>query len=70
MVQICFKLDPPPAPVLRIGGKELDVVTETKLLGLNVQSNQSWESQVNNVVSKGSRRLYYAKSLKAVWIAS
>ncbi len=54
VMQICFKLDPPSAPVLRIGGKELDVVTETKLLGLSVQSNLSWESQVNNMVSKGS----------------
>ena len=65
VMQICFKSkDPPPAPSLKIGGKELEVVTETKLLGLNVQSNLSWESQVDSMVSKGSRRLYMLNRLK------
>ncbi len=62
VMQICFNLDPPPAPVLKIGGKKLDVTLETKLLGLSFQSNLSWESQVNNI--KGSQRLYVLNRLK------
>ena len=63
-MQICFGRCPPSPPVLKIGGKELEVVTETKILGLNIQSNLSWDIQVNNMISKGSRRLYMLNRLK------
>ena len=50
--------DPPDPPVLKIAGKELEVVTETKLLGLTVQSNLSWDMQVDSMVGKSSRCLF------------
>ena len=64
VMQVCFKLQPPTPPDLQIAGKKLEVVTETKLLGLTVQSNLCWDMQVNTMVSKGSRRLYMLSRLK------
>ena len=39
VMQICFKREPPSPPDLYIAGKKLEVVNETKLLGLIVQSD-------------------------------
>ncbi|XP_072042942.1 uncharacterized protein [Amphiura filiformis] len=64
VMQVCFMREPPAPPSLRIAGIELEVVSETKLLGLTVQSNLGWQSQVNNMVSKSSRRLYMLSRLK------
>ena len=64
VMQVCFMRDPPDPPVLKIAGKELEVVTETKLLGLTVQSNLSWDMQVDSMVGKSSRRLYMLNRLK------
>ena len=63
-MQICFKREPPIPPSLQIAGIDLEVVTETKLLGLAVQSDLGWQSQVNSMVSKSSRRLYMLSRLK------
>ena len=40
------------------------MVTETKLQGLTVQSNLTWDKQVDNMVAKSSRRLYMLNRLK------
>ena len=37
MMQVCFKKEDPTLPNLQIAGKELEVVSETKLIGLIVQ---------------------------------
>ena len=53
--------DPLDSPVLKIAGKELEVVTDTKLLGLTVQSKLSRDMQADSMVGtkcKCSRRLY------------
>lgn len=64
VMQVSFMRDPPSPPVLKIADKELEVVTETKLLGLTVQSNLCWNIQVDSMVGKGSRRLYMLNRLK------
>ena len=69
-MQVTFMRDPPSPPSLKIAGKELDLVTETKLLGLIVQSNLSWDMQVNNMVGKSSRRLYMLNRLKRFGLPS
>ena len=40
------------------------MVSETKLLGLTVQSDLGWQTQINNMVSKASRRLYMLSRLR------
>ena len=66
VMQVCFKRDPPSPPSLQIAGIDLEEVSETKLLGLVVQSDLGWQSQINNMVTKSlsSRRLYMLSRLK------
>ena len=66
VMQVCFKKDVPAPPSLQIVGIELEVVSETKLLGLTVQSDLGWQTQINNMVSKASRRLYMLSCLRRV----
>ena len=51
-------------PELSLDGKKLDVVNETKLLGLVVTSNCRWESNTKQVVAKGNARLWFLRRLK------
>ena len=62
VMQICFKREPPSLPDLYIAGKKLEVVNETKLLGVIVQSDLCWDC--NSMVSKGSRKIYMLCRLK------
>ena len=64
VMQICFKRQPPSPPDLCIAGKRLEVVNETRLLGLIVQSDLCWDLQINSMVSKSSCRLYMLCCLK------
>jgi len=64
VMQICFKLKPPNPPDLEIAGRKLEVVNNTKILGLTIQSNLCWDLQVNSMISKCSRRLYMLSRLK------
>jgi len=64
VMQVCFKRCPPNPPNLEIGGQKLEVVSDTKILGLTIQSNLCWDLQVNNMISKCSRRLYMLSRLK------
>ena len=64
VMQICFKRQPPNPPDLVIAGKKLELVNETKILGLTVQSDLCWDLQVNSMISKGSRRIYMLSRLK------
>ena len=43
---------------LSLGGEKLNTVDHMKLLGVIIQNNLSWESQVNNMISRASRRLF------------
>ena len=63
-MQVCFKKEVPAPPSLQIAGVELEVVAETKLLGLTIQSDLRWQTQINNMISKASRRLYMLSRLR------
>ncbi len=64
VMQVCFKKEAPCPPSFQIAGSELEVVSETKILGLTVQSDLGWQSQVNSMVSKASRRLHMLTRLR------
>jgi len=39
-----------------------------KLLGIHTDSNLSWHTHVEAIVSKATQRLYFLKQLKRVWV--
>ena len=51
-------------PDLLINGKKIERVTSSKLLGLIIFSNLSWEEHVNAITSRASLRLYFLRLLK------
>ena len=51
-------------PDTMIHGKSLPIVTETKLLGITISSDLSWQPHVDNIVKKASRALYMLHIMK------
>ena len=47
-----------------VGGKELEVVDSAKLLGVTIRSSPSWNTHINEVIKKVSKRLYLLVQLK------
>lgn len=47
IMQFCFKKHPPQIPQFFIGDNILQVVNETKLLGVWIQSDLKWNTHVN-----------------------
>ena len=51
-------------PQLTLDGEALDVVEETKLLGLTITSDCKWNKNVKNTKAKGNGRLWFLRRLK------
>ena len=47
-----------------IEGKEVELVTSTKLLGLTIANDLSWNDHVTEITKKASKRLYFLTQLK------
>ena len=47
-----------------IEGKEVELVTSTKLLGLTIANDLSWNDHVTEISKKASKRLYFLTRLK------
>ena len=50
-------------PVI-IEGKEVELVTSTKLLGLTIANDLTWNDYVTEITKKVSKRLYFLTQLK------
>ena len=51
-------------PTFTMEGNDLEVVEETKLLGLKIRSDMRWTSNTHNMVKKASKRLWLLRRLK------
>ena len=49
---------------VKVGGKDLEVVTSAKLLGVTISSDSSWNEHINKVIKKASKRLHFLVLLK------
>ncbi|KAI8482039.1 hypothetical protein Bbelb_402150 [Branchiostoma belcheri] len=65
VMHVSFTKAPFQRPQLSIAGEPLVEVQTVKLLGIHVQSDLHWESHVNNVVRKGSQKLYLLSQLRS-----
>ena len=63
-LRISFNIQPRPFDPIVIDGKELEVVTNVKLLGLTINNKLSWKPHIDEVVKKVDKRLYFLKQLK------
>ena len=44
---------------VKVGGKDLEVVTRAQLSGVTISSVLSWNELINDVIKKASKRLYF-----------
>ena len=49
---------------MQVDNKSLEVVKQAKLLGLTFDNKLSWNSHIENIVKKASKRLYFLSQLK------
>ena len=63
-LQICFMRDPPPHPDLKIGHSVLAFVSTAKVLGVWLQNDLKWDTQVNYMNKNAAKRLFMLRSLK------
>ncbi|XP_078614432.1 uncharacterized protein LOC144883712 [Branchiostoma floridae x Branchiostoma japonicum] len=64
VIIFCFMKCPPPPPVLTINGLPLEVVPITLLLGVWLQKDLKWETQVTRMIGKANGRLFFLRKLK------
>ena len=63
-LQICFMRDLPPCPDLKIGQSVLAFVSSAKVLGVWLQNDLKWDTQVNYMNKNAAKRLFMLRSLK------
>ena len=63
-LQISFSRSPDSFKAITINNKPIEVVTCVKLLGLTISNNLKWNAHIDNVIKKGSSRLYQLRQLK------
>ena len=63
-LRISFARNPVELDAIVIDRKEVEVVSNAKLLGLTISANLTWNVNIEEVVKKGSKRLYFLVQLK------
>ena len=61
---------PPPPLVLTINGKELEIVSVARLLGVLLQADLKWEANVVYMLSKANGRLFLLRRLRNFHLSS
>ena len=49
---------------ISINDKDLDYVTEVKILGLNISNNLLWNDHISDMIKKANKRIYFLILLK------
>ena len=63
-LQICFMRDPPPHLDLKIGHSLLAFVSTAKVLGVWLQKDLKWDTQVDYMNKNANKRLFMLRFLK------
>ena len=63
-LRILFSPNPEAFDPVSIDGNEIEVVNSAKLLGITLSDNLTWNSHVDEVVKKASKKLYFLVQLK------
>jgi hypothetical protein len=57
-VFVSFLVNPPSPSPLVIGGDPIEIVKETKLLGVLIADDQTWKSHINSITKNAAKRLF------------
>ena len=55
---------------ISINDKDLDYVTEVKILGLNISNNSLWNDHISDMIKKANKRIYFLILLKRARVPS
>ena len=69
-MQVYFGKKEQPAVDLCIADHHLEVVNKVKLLGVTIQNDLKWGSQVDNIMKKANGKMYMLRKLKAAGLNS
>ncbi len=61
---IRFTRSSPAPPIISIGNKMIERVTNFKLLGVAMQNDLKWKSHVQGIVKKASKRIYFVRACR------
>ena len=54
------------SPKFELSGQSIEVVEESKLLGIVIRSDLSWSSNTEYMVSRANKKLWFLRRLKAL----
>ena len=63
-IHICYMRNPPPLTDLKIGNTSLKYVHHAKVLGIYIQADLKWDTQVNHICQNANKRLFILSKLK------
>ena len=67
-LEINFSIASPHHADLKIGSDKLEYVDQAKILGLWLQNDLKWQTQVDVMLKKANKRLFMLRALKKVWL--
>ena len=63
-MEVNFSRNPTVLPAIRVDGLELQSVNTIKLLGIMIQSDLKWESNVTDIIKRANGKLHMLRILK------
>ena len=63
-MRICFKKETPDIPPITINDIQIEQVHSTRLLGVTISQDLTWQLHIDDITTKVSRQLYFVIQLK------
>ena len=67
-MRICFKKETPDIPPITINDIQIEQVHSTRLLGVTISQDRTWQLHIDGITTKTSQRLYFIILLKRAGI--
>ncbi|KAK2151008.1 hypothetical protein NP493_2697g00004 [Ridgeia piscesae] len=67
-MRICFKKETPDIPPITINDIQIEQVHSTRLLGVTISLDLTWQLHIDDITTKASQRLYIIILLKRAGI--
>ena len=67
-MRICFKKETPDIPPITINDIHIEQVHSTRLLGVTISQDLTWQLHIDDITTKATQRLYFIILLKRAGI--